>query len=80
MFEANPRQSSSRGCSSKIQPQIALTVGRLLLMDLNAEEKITGIEFVGAKQFGVSISQNLFVECTIASSRIRKSRCSGSGR
>jgi hypothetical protein len=25
----------------------------LLLVDLNAEEKITGIEFVGAKQFGV---------------------------
>jgi uncharacterized protein YuzE len=25
----------------------------ILLVDLNAEEKITGIEFVGAKQFGV---------------------------
>jgi uncharacterized protein YuzE len=25
----------------------------MLLVDLNAEEKITGIEFVGAKQFGV---------------------------
>jgi uncharacterized protein YuzE len=25
----------------------------LLLVDLNAKEKITGIEFVGAKQFGV---------------------------
>jgi uncharacterized protein YuzE len=25
----------------------------MLLVDLNAEDKITGIEFVGAKQFGI---------------------------
>jgi hypothetical protein len=31
----------------------------MLLVDLNAEEKITGIEFVDAKQFGVKLFAEL---------------------